>query len=190
MLYAKKLYIKKANGIIQTANLYTDKNDVGANFLTLKNGNYTIYSMLDVNGDVDCKINKNNVNYKIKKEAVINIPDFHTYINTPTTFTVPNGVKVIYLYSDETLYNNEWQRISSYVKVTPNKIYNIFFGFYEFGNFLIHAKEHCMQVRFGTFYQVINPWRILLDDSNIIASKIHIYASTAINNHAVDGSAD
>lgn len=66
-LYSKKLYIKNQNGVIQTANLYTDKNDVGANYLTLKNGNDTIYSMLDVNGDVDCKISKNNVNYKLKK---------------------------------------------------------------------------------------------------------------------------
>lgn len=66
-LYMKKLYIKKPNGVIQTANLYTDKSDVGANYLTLKSGNDTIYSMLDINGDVDCKISKNNVSYKIKK---------------------------------------------------------------------------------------------------------------------------
>ena len=189
-LYSKKLYIKNQNGVIQTANLYTDKNDVGANYLTLKNGNDTIYSMLDVNGDVDCKISKNNVNYKLKKENVINIPDFHTYINTPTTFTVPNGVKVIYLYSDEQVNDGGWRRISNYVKVTPNKTYNIFFGYYCFPNFLIHTKEYCMQARFGNFYRAINPWRISFNDRDKIASKIHIYASTAINNHAVDGSAD
>lgn len=189
-LYSKKLYIKKQNGVIQTANLYTDKNDVGANYLTLKNGNDTIYSMLDINGDVDCKVNKNNVSYKIKKENIINIPDFHTYINTPTTFTVPNGVKVIYLYSDEQINYYGWQRISNYVKVTPNKTYSVFFGYYYFPNFLIHTKEYCMQAGFGNFYRAINQWRISFNDRNKIASKIHIYASTAINNHAVDGSAD
>ena len=191
-LYMKKLYIKKPNGVIQTANLYTDKSDVGANYLTLKSGNDTIYSMLDINGDVDCKISKNNVSYKIKKENVINIPDFHTYINTPTTFTVPNGVKVIYLYSDEQIndFKNGWQRISSYVKVTPNKTYNVLFGLYEFANFLIHARERLIQVRFGNFYRAINQYGVTVNESMRIASKIHIYASTAINNHTVDGSAD
>ena len=66
-LYSKKLYIKKTNGSIQTANLYTDKSDVGNNYLTFRDGSNTIYSVLDVNGDIDCKINKNNVNYKIRK---------------------------------------------------------------------------------------------------------------------------
>lgn len=189
-LYTKKLYIKKTDGVIQTANLYTDKNDVGNNYLTLKNGNDTIYSVLDVNGDVGCRINKNNISYKIKKENTINIPDFHTYINTPTTFTVPNGVKVIYLYSDEQIDYYGWQRISNYVKVTPNKTYNVFFGFYWFGNWLIHTKEYFMQVRFGNFYRAINPFSNSFDDRSKTASKIHIYASTAINNHTVDGSAD
>ena len=66
-LYSKKLHIKKPNGVIQTANLYTDKADVGNNYLTFKDGNNIIYSVLDVNGDIDCKINKNNIYYKIKK---------------------------------------------------------------------------------------------------------------------------
>ena len=189
-LYMKKLYIKKPNGVIQTANLYTDKSDIGTNYLTLKSGNDTIYSMLDINGDVDCKISKNNVSYKIKKENVINIPDFHTYINTPTTFTVPNGVKVIYLYSDEQIYYYGWQRISNYVKVTPNKTYNIFFGYYSYANILLHGKEYSMQTRFGNFYRAINPLGKSFDYMDKIASKIHIYASTAINNHVVDGSAD
>ena len=66
-LYGKKLHIKKTNGVVQTANLYTDKSDVGNNYLTFKDNNNIIYSVLDVNGDIDCKISKNNVNYKIKK---------------------------------------------------------------------------------------------------------------------------
>ena len=67
-LYSKKLHIKKPNGVVQTANLYTDKSDVGNNYLTFRDGGNTIYSVLDVNGDIDCKIRKNNINYKIKKK--------------------------------------------------------------------------------------------------------------------------
>ena len=43
-LYNKKLHVKKPNNQIQTANLYTDKNDVGNNYLTFRDGGNTIYS--------------------------------------------------------------------------------------------------------------------------------------------------
>ena len=57
-LYNKKLCVKKPNGIVQTANLYTDKTEVGRNYLSLKSGSDTVYAKLDVNGDVDCLIKK------------------------------------------------------------------------------------------------------------------------------------
>ena len=44
-LYSKKLNIKKPNGVIQKANLYTDKAEVGSNYLTVKDGGNTVYSV-------------------------------------------------------------------------------------------------------------------------------------------------
>ena len=63
-LYSKKLNIKKPNGIIQKANLYTDKADVGSNYLTFKDNGNTVYSILDVNGDVDFNVSYNSNLYK------------------------------------------------------------------------------------------------------------------------------
>ena len=57
-LYSKKLCIKKPNGVIQKANLYTDKTDVGSDYLSLKSGSDIVYAKLDVNGDVDCLVKK------------------------------------------------------------------------------------------------------------------------------------
>lgn len=56
-LYSKKLNIKKTDGTIQSANLYTDKTDVGSNYLTFKVGNairtidtwYSKYNVDDCN---------------------------------------------------------------------------------------------------------------------------------------------
>lgn len=45
-LYNKKLHVKKPNNQIQTANLYTDKNDVGSNYLTLNDNNNIVYAPL------------------------------------------------------------------------------------------------------------------------------------------------
>lgn len=45
-LYSKKLHIKKPNNQIQIANLYTDKNDVGSNYLTLNDNNNIVYAPL------------------------------------------------------------------------------------------------------------------------------------------------
>jgi len=68
-LYGKKLNIKKPNGIIQSANLYTTKSEVGSNYLSLKSGNDTVYAKLDVNGDVDCLVKKNGTSFKVKRVA-------------------------------------------------------------------------------------------------------------------------
>lgn len=64
-LYSKKLHIKKPNNQIQIANLYTDKNDVGSNYLTLNDNNNIVYVPLMNNGDIDCKVKKNNQIFKV-----------------------------------------------------------------------------------------------------------------------------
>ena len=99
-LYNKKLYIKKSNNQIQIANLYTDKSDVGNNYLTLKDNNNIIYSVLDVNGDIDCKINKNNISYKIKKESS-NVPTTKQSFTTPFTYNLPPNVKSVRCSTNE-----------------------------------------------------------------------------------------
>ena len=99
-LYSKKLHIKKPNGVIQIANLYTDKSDVGNNYLTLKDNNNIIYSVLDVNGDIDCKINKNNISYKIKKESS-NVQTTKQTFTTPFAYNPPPNVKVIRCSTNE-----------------------------------------------------------------------------------------
>ena len=70
-IYDKKLYIKKTDGNIQTANLYTDKNDVGNNYLTFRDNGNTIYTVLDINGDIDFNVSYNHNLYKIKSNVVI-----------------------------------------------------------------------------------------------------------------------
>lgn len=117
-LYNKKLHIKKPNNQIQIANLYTDKSDVGNNYLTFKDGNNIIYSALDVNGDIDCKVNKNNISYKIKKESS-NVPTAKQNFTTEFDFTIPNGVKVIKL----TVLSLRDVKKILYVKVNENHKY-------------------------------------------------------------------
>ena len=122
-LYSKKLHIKKPNGVVQTANLYTDKSDVGNNYLTFRDGGNTVYSILDVNGDIDCKINKNNINYKIKKENVVNIIPTNKSLMTPFSFTVPNGVTVLKAMESNKQNMSHWNWYR-YIKVVPNRTYN------------------------------------------------------------------
>ena len=70
-IYDKKLYIKKTDGNIQTANLYTDKNDVGDNYLTFKYNGNTVYAVLNTNGDIDFNVSYNHNLYRIKSNVVI-----------------------------------------------------------------------------------------------------------------------
>ena len=70
-IYDKKLYIKKTDGNIQTANLYTDKNDVWDNYLTFKYNGNTVYAVLNTNGDIDFNVSYNHNLYKIKSNVVI-----------------------------------------------------------------------------------------------------------------------
>lgn len=133
-LYNKKLHIKKPNGVVQTANLYTDKNDVGNNYLTFRDGGNTIYSVLDVNGDIDCKIRKNNINYKIKKENVI-ILKTERKLTTPFDFTIPNGVTMLQISIVGSIFK--------YVKVSPNTTYK-FLWYYEYG--ISHNRHYSIDI--------------------------------------------
>ena len=69
-IYDKKLYIKKTDGNIQTANLYTDKNDVGDNYLTFKYNGNTVYAVLNTNGDIDFNVSYNHNLYKVKTDNI------------------------------------------------------------------------------------------------------------------------
>ena len=70
-IYDKKLYIKKTDGNVQTANLYTDKSDVGDDYLTFKYNGNTVYAVLNTNGDIDFNVSYNHNLYKIKSNVVI-----------------------------------------------------------------------------------------------------------------------
>ena len=143
-LYSKKLHIKKPNNQIQIANLYTDKSDVGNNYLTFKDGNNIIYSALDVNGDIDCKVNKNNISYKIKKESS-NVPTAKQNFTTTFTYNPPPNVKVIrFFVSPSQPMPNGFLNFSCYVRTEPNMTFNFIsiFGVDASGNsFAIPIKS-------------------------------------------------
>lgn len=129
-LYNKKLHIKKPNNQIQIANLYTDKNDVGSNYLTLNDNNNIVYAPLMNNGDIDCKVNKNNQIFKVNSTANIRQNGSATinFTSNPQTFTVPDNVHVVnlYFYSEK---HRGWagqyidKTINVFIRVTPNKTY-------------------------------------------------------------------
>ena len=126
-LYSKKLCVKKPNGVIQKANLYTDKADVGRNYLTFKDSGNTVYSILDVNGDVDCKINKNGNIFKIKNANVITNPTKNSFgnINVCKQITIPNGISVVKAICIRRGISENTPSTFLYIKVTQNKTYNV-----------------------------------------------------------------
>ena len=86
-IYDKKLYIKKTDGNIQTANLYTDKTDVGDNYLTFKYNGNTVYAVLSNNGDIDFNVSYNHNLYKVKSNVVIwKTDEYRIYQLYPSTF--------------------------------------------------------------------------------------------------------
>ena len=87
-IYDKKLYIKKTDGNIQTANLYTDKSDVGNDYLTFKYNGNTVYAVLDTNGDIDFNVSYNHNLYKIKNTfKIVWKTDEHIMYNLyPSTY--------------------------------------------------------------------------------------------------------
>ena len=86
-LYDKKLYIKKTDGDIQTANLYTDRNDVGDNYLTFKYNGNTVYAVLSNNGDIDFNVSYNHNLYKIKSNVIVwKTDEYRMYKLYPSTY--------------------------------------------------------------------------------------------------------
>ena len=86
-IYDKKLYIKKTDGNIQTANLYTDKNDVGDNYLTFKYNDNTVYVVLSNNGDIDFNVSYNHNLYKIKSNVIVwKTDEYRMYKLYPSTY--------------------------------------------------------------------------------------------------------
>ena len=86
-IYDKKLYIKKTDGNIQTANLYTDKSDVGDDYLTFKDNGNTVYAVLNTNGDIDFNVSYNHNLYKIKSNVVIwKTDEYRIYQLYPSTY--------------------------------------------------------------------------------------------------------
>lgn len=199
-LYGKKLHIKKSNGVVQIANLYTDKSDVGNNYLTFRDGSNTIYSVLDVNSDIDCKISKNNVNYKIKKEVLV-MPNYIViHMSAYPTFTAPNGVNVIFAvfgwdtdleqsaeeYLKERLKTNE----GDYIKVTPNKRYLVYNRFQTSKESVNDYEEF---YKIGNWhYETIHGYGVSNDPDYYDESTppIIIAWSSEINSHATNLSAD
>ena len=200
-LYGKKLHIKKPNGVVQTANLYTDKSDVGNNYLTFRDGGNTIYSVLDVNGDIDCKINKNNVNYKIRKENTI-VPNYKVIITnkySQSYFTIPNGVNIIFAtfnwntnkqsaekYLEEKLKTND----GYYIKVTPNKTYEVYNNRRVSSKLMEDSEKDCV---IGNFYQrIIHGIGVPVSDNYYEEYYLPVIIawSSEINSHAINGSAD
>ena len=122
-LYNKKLYIKKSDGVIQTANLYTDKADVGSNYIVIKDNGNTVYVHTIVNGDVGCnvllpngtiqKINNNNL--KQTDEAFV-FRSHNTNGKKYISYIFPNGGTFLldrrYNYATFHLrYNNDSHQI-------------------------------------------------------------------------------
>ena len=214
-IYSKKLHIKKPNGVIQTANLYTDKSDVGNNYLTLKDNNNIIYSILDVNGDIDCKISKNNVNYKVKNANVI-VPNYKVIMPRyyyggfeENPFVVPNNVNVIYAifngyfsggkstppiadFNDKLQVENYIKEsfktnCGFYVKVSPNKSYQTYNS--ERGNRLDDGYLH--EWGFGNYQDYYDNGSTFDPDYyEVVNGTIVVVWSSEINSHATNLSAD
>ena len=202
-LYSKKLHIKKQNGVVQTANLYTDKSDVGSNYLTFKDGGNTVFSILDVNGNIDCKISKNNISYKIKN-ANFTMPNYQIIqtSNRTSYFTVPNGVNVIFAvfgwdndseksaeeYLKEELKGNNVY----YIKVTPNKTYVVYNTYIQ----AIEGESHESYCGIGKFHQediVTGAGGGVSNDPDYYDQYYYpviIAWSSEINSHATNASAD
>ena len=76
-LYNKKLNIEKPNGVIQKANLYTDKADVGPDYLTVESGNDVVYAILAANGDIDCSVQVGESVKKVKTTKATDMLHYH-----------------------------------------------------------------------------------------------------------------
>ena len=120
-IYDKKLYIKKTDGTIQTANLYTDKNDVGDNYLTFKYNGNTVYAVLSSNGDINFNVSYNHNLYKVKNtfEVIKKYKMYEIYHNIYRTMTsVPND-KNWYSFTEDLIDLNNMFYACNSLKTIP-----------------------------------------------------------------------
>lgn len=114
----------KKEGVQYDAHAYTTLDECPYPNLKIKFKGQQAYVKMEQgkgNGDVPCYAkDKAGVIYQVKKEAV---PTGKVSINGDFTFTVPAGVKVIFVASP---YENEYGIVeANYVKVTPNTVHRL-----------------------------------------------------------------
>ena len=113
----------KKNGVQYDAHAYTTLDECPEPNLKIKFKGSPAYVKLEAkgSGDVPCYVKKSDGEvYQVKKEAV---PTGKVYINGNFTFTVPAGVKVIFVASPyENNYQGGW---ANYIKVTPNTVHKL-----------------------------------------------------------------
>lgn len=116
-------HVKKA-GTQYDAHAYTTIDECPYPNLKIKFKGQQAYVKMEQgkgNGDVPCYAkDKAGVIYQVKKEAV---PTGKVSINDNFTFTVPAGVKVIFVASP---YENDYESgRANYVRVTPNTVHRL-----------------------------------------------------------------
>lgn len=92
--YAKKLHIRKS-GVVTDIKLYSTTGEVGANYLTLKDGTNVIYAKLGTTGDGSAsalRVRKSGTTYAVLTQA--SVPYTMVQYTTAGTFTItiPSGV--------------------------------------------------------------------------------------------------
>ncbi|MCM0759461.1 hypothetical protein M7775_12910 [Sporomusa sphaeroides DSM 2875] len=73
--YSKKLYIRK-NGVTTDVKLYTDKTEVGSPYLSLQDGNTTVYAKLGATTDNNAsilRVRKSGITYAVLTQAARNV---------------------------------------------------------------------------------------------------------------------
>lgn len=116
-------HVKKA-GVQYDAHAYTTTDECPEPNLKIKFKGQQGYVKLENKGegDVPCYVKPKSEDkiYQVRKEAV---PTGKVVINRDSTFTVPAGVKVIFVASP---YENEYEAgYANYVKVTPNTVHRL-----------------------------------------------------------------
>ena len=177
-IYDKKLYIKKTDGNIQTANLYTDKSDVGDNYLTFKYNGNTLYAVLSNNGDIDFNVSYNHNLYKIKSNVIVWKTDEYRiprlYPSTYQTMTeLPNDrdwVEFVKYRKDLSCMFSNCMKLTTVPLFNTQNITNMI-GIFQLCNSLITIPQFDTQNvtnMDGMFFHCYNLITVpLLDTSNV-----------------------
>jgi hypothetical protein len=161
---------------------------LGGGYLTLKDGGNIVYSALDTNGDIDCKIKKNDNVFKLGK---VPIKPGSIRVYDGSQITIPSGVNVISVFID--CYNTIGQRLyknAKNIKVTQNKTYAIKYIFKIYPNFSYNQYEMLTIGNFNFVSGVDYGAKYGCEDLTVF-SVIEVNWSEAINNTTwINGSAD